>query len=184
AAVGPVAGCACALGNGVPVAAQMRGEKIEAHRNVAVLASEPQQRRFCPESCGECDARLIGAIGPMVPAVVAPRKGIDRWMDRPVFAGEPLWAGLAPGLQDDVQRFQHNSMAGRTVDTKHDLVAHGCARTKAEVDPPPSHVVELGELRCDCQGMVLVEHSDAGAEHDPARLADRAGYELYRAGDP
>src|SRR5262252_3247535 len=28
AAIGPVAGCACALGNGVPVAAQMRGEKI------------------------------------------------------------------------------------------------------------------------------------------------------------
>jgi hypothetical protein len=61
---------------------------------------------------------------------------------------------------------------------------HCGASTEAEVEPPPRHVVELGELRCDCQGMVLVEHGDAGAEHDLARLADRAGDDLYRAGNP
>ena len=105
-------------------------------------------------------------------------------MDRPVFAGELLWTRLAPGLQDDLERFQHHGMTGRTIDTEHGLVAHGRASTEAEVDAPARHVIELGKLRCDCQGMVLVEHSDAGAEHDLARFADRAGDDLYRAGNP
>ena len=93
-------------------------------------------------------------------------------MNLPVFAAEFPWSGLAPGLQDDVERLQHHVVAGRPVDAEHDLVAHGGAGAEAEIDPAPRHVVELGKLGRHGQRVVLVEHRDAGAEPDPAGFAE------------
>src|SRR4051794_13224776 len=108
----------------------------------------------------------------MMPAVVAARKAVDGRMNLPIFSVEFAWAGFAPALQDDLDRFQHHVVAGRAVDAEHDLVADRGAASEAEIDPAARHVVELCKLRGHGQRVVLVEHADAGAEPDAAGLTD------------
>src|ERR1700737_170438 len=162
----------------------MRGEEVQAHRDAAALARELQHRRGRPKTAGKRDARLVLLVRPVMPAVIAAGIGVDRRIDRPVLAGEFLRTGLAPSLQNDLERLQRHVVAGGSVNAEHDLVARGRAGAEAKIDPPTRHMVELRKLRGDGQRMVLVEHRDASAEHDAVCLADRTGDDLHRAGNP
>src|SRR6266849_5573510 len=119
----------------------------------------------------------------MMPAVIAAGKSIDGRMNFPVFAVELSRAGLAPALQNDLDRLQQHFMADGTIDAEHDLVTYGGAGAQSKIDPTPRHVIELSKLCRNGQRMVLVEHADAGAEPDPAGLSDCARDHLEGTGD-
>ena len=149
--------------HGLPVAADVGGIEVQAHRPEAPLAGELQRVGALADP-GHADGRmrLLERLD-VRPQRVEHRAGLG---DVPVLALVVELGLVAPQPQDDVERLaRHLAVLARgAVDVEHGPVAGQPARRHAEVEAPLGEVIEHGHAVGQL-GRVMVRHEEpAGAD--------------------